>query len=844
MQDFEKLGVFYLGREYDLTRKAAEDSLILYDSKDLVTHAVCVGMTGSGKTGLCISLIEEAAIDGIPSILIDPKGDLSNLFLTFPQLRGEDFLPWINAEDAAKKGLSPEDYANQQAATWKKGLGDWGEDGGRIQRLRDAAEFAIYTPGSNAGMPVSILKSFAVPPFEILDDGEMLQERINTTVTSLLGMVGISADPLTSREHILVSTIIARTWLDGHDLDLASLIQAIQTPPMTRIGVLDLEAFYPARDRFNLVLALNNLVASPGFATWMEGVPLDIGQILYTPKGKPRVAIFSIAHLGDAERMFFVSLLLNQFLGWMRTQSGTTSLRALVYMDEIFGYFPPVANPPSKLPLLTLLKQARAFGVGIVLATQNPVDLDYKGLSNTGTWFIGRLQTERDKARVMDGLEGAVTAAGASFDRSRMEQIISGLGNRVFLMNNTHEDEPVVFTTRWAMSYLRGPLTRSQIKILMDPYKARLPIAAPAAATRTRPAAAAAVTGASDDAAPPSTSFDEDAPAAVALGKAPARATPGAQAAGLQPTLPPDVSQFFIPVRGSGGMLVYQPVLVGAAKIRYADARSKIDTADSTIVVTAISDAAVPVNWDESVAPEWSLKDVEKKPSKPGQFADLPVAAGRAKSYVSWSRDFVDWVYSTRRLELFRSPGTGAISNPGESERDFRVRLSQVVHEQRDEAVDTLRRKYASKRAALVEKIRRAQQAEDREQNQASQAKVQTIISVSATILGAILGRKTVSSSTVGKATTAARGVGRAMQQDDDVTRAQENVQVSQQQLVDLDADLKAEIEALAARNDPATEDMDTLVLKPKKSDIAVQLVSLVWTPYWQNANGMLTPAW
>ncbi|MFZ1265481.1 MAG: ATP-binding protein, partial [Anaerolineae bacterium] len=503
MQDFEKLGVFYLGREYDLTRRAAEDSLILYDSKDLVTHAVCVGMTGSGKTGLCISLIEEAAIDGIPSILIDPKGDLSNLFLTFPQLRGEDFLPWINAEDAAKKGLSPEDYANQQAATWKKGLGDWGEDGGRIQRLRDAAEFAIYTPGSNAGMPVSILKSFAVPPFEILDDGEMLQERINTTVTSLLGMVGISADPLTSREHILVSTIIARTWLDGHDLDLASLIQAIQTPPMTRIGVLDLEAFYPARDRFNLVLALNNLVASPGFATWMEGVPLDIGQILYTPKGKPRVAIFSIAHLGDAERMFFVSLLLNQFLGWMRTQSGTTSLRALVYMDEIFGYFPPVANPPSKLPLLTLLKQARAFGVGIVLATQNPVDLDYKGLSNTGTWFIGRLQTERDKARVMDGLEGAVTAAGASFDRSRMEQIISGLGNRVFLMNNTHEDEPVVFTTRWAMSYLRGPLTRSQIKILMDPYKARLPIAAPAAATRTRPAPAAAVTEAPDDAAPP-----------------------------------------------------------------------------------------------------------------------------------------------------------------------------------------------------------------------------------------------------------------------------------------------------------------------------------------------------
>ena len=840
MQDFEKLGVFYLGREYDLTRKAAEDSLILYDSRDLVTHAVCVGMTGSGKTGLCISLIEEATLDNIPSILIDPKGDLSNLFLTFPQLRGEDFFPWINVEDAAKKGLTPEDYANQQAAAWKKGLSDWGEDGARIQRLRDAAEFVIYTPGSNAGVPVSILKSFAAPPFEILDDGELLQERINTTVTSLMGMVGISADPLTSREHILISTIIGQSWREGRDLDLASLIQAIQSPPMTRIGVLDLEAFYPAKDRFNLVLALNNLVASPGFATWMEGVPLDIGQILRTPKGKPRVAIFSIAHLGDAERMFFVSMLLNQFLGWMRTQSGTTSLRALVYMDEIFGYFPPIANPPSKLPLLTLLKQARAFGVGIVLATQNPVDLDYKGLSNTGTWFIGRLQTERDKARVMDGLEGAVTAAGASFDRSRMEQIISGLGNRVFLMNNTHEDEPVVFTTRWAMSYLRGPLTRSQIKVLMDPYKARQPILTAAPATRPAPVIAPAMADA-DEAASPS---EEEAVAPVALGKAPARATPGAPTAGLQPTLPPDVSQFFIPVRGSGGMLVYQPMLVGAAKVRYADARAKIDTAETITVMTAIADAAVPVNWEESVEPEWSLKNVEKKPTKPGQFADLPAAAGRAKSYQAWSRDFVDWVYSTRRLELFRSPGTGAISNASESERDFRVRLSQVVHEQRDDATETLRKKYAPKRAALVEKIRRAQQAVDREQNQASQAKMQTAISVGATLIGAFLGRKTVSSSTVGKATTAARGVGRAMQQGDDVTRAQETVRVLQQQLEDLDAELESEIKALAARNDPAIEDMDTLVLKPKKSDIAVQLVSLVWTPYWQNANGMLTPAW
>ncbi len=460
--------------------KKPQEDLILYDSRDLVTHAVVVGMTGSGKTGLCIDLIEEATIDNVPSILIDPKGDLTNLLLTFPNLSAEDFLPWINADDASRKGLSTEEFAAQQAEQWTKGLADWGQDGSRIQRLRDSADFTIYTPGSSAGVQVSILKSFAVPPVEVMEDGELFKERVTTTVTSLLGLLGINADPLQSREHILLSTIISHTWKQGHDLDIAALITEVQKPPVTKIGVLDLESFYPSKDRFSLVMALNNLLASPGFGAWMEGVPLDIGQILHTRQGKPRVAIFSIAHLGEAERMFFVSLLLNQILGWMRTQPGTTSLRALVYMDEIFGYFPPIANPPSKLPLLTLLKQARAYGVGVVLATQNPVDLDYKGLSNTGTWFIGRLQTERDKARVMDGLEGATVGAGGAFDRPRMERLLAGLGSRVFLMHNTHEDQPVVFTTRWAMSYLRGPLTRSQIKLLMDPYKAVTPGAVPA----------------------------------------------------------------------------------------------------------------------------------------------------------------------------------------------------------------------------------------------------------------------------------------------------------------------------------------------------------------------------
>jgi hypothetical protein len=472
MEDFEKLGTFYLGRVYDLNANKPKDEFLLYDSKDLVTHAVCVGMTGSGKTGLCLALIEEAAIDGIPSLLIDPKGDLADLLLTFPNLSGQDFLPWINLDDAQQKGMTPVEYANKQADTWKNGLASWGQDGARIQRLRDAADFLIYTPGSNAGIPISILKSFATPPSAILNDEDLLRERISTTVMSLLGLVGIEADPIQSREHILLSTILDTAWRQGQDLDLAAIIQQVQKPPITKIGVLDLESFYSSKDRFTLVLALNNLLASPGFNAWLQGTPLDLSQILYTPNGKPRVAIISISHLSDPERMFFVSLLMNQVLGWMRGQSGTTSLRAIVYMDEIFGFLPPIANPPSKLPMITLLKQARAFGVGMVLATQNPVDLDYKALGNAGTWFIGRLQTERDKARLLDGLDSAAASSGAQFNRSQIEKILSTLGSRVFLMNNIHEDAPEIFQSRWDLSYLRGPLTRDQIKTLMDPLKA------------------------------------------------------------------------------------------------------------------------------------------------------------------------------------------------------------------------------------------------------------------------------------------------------------------------------------------------------------------------------------
>ncbi|MFM7734613.1 MAG: ATP-binding protein, partial [Alphaproteobacteria bacterium] len=495
MQDYEKLGVFYLGRRWDHDAKATIDEPVLYDSRDLTTHAVCVGMTGSGKTGLCLALLEEAAIDGIPAIAIDPKGDLGNLLLTFPALRPADFRPWIDEGEAARAGLDVDAQAERVAERWRKGLAEWDQEPERIARFRDAVDLAIYTPGSSAGLPLSVLRSLSAPPRDA--DPEDVRDRTVGTVSALLGLLGVDADPLRSREHVLLSKILEKAWSEGRDVELSTLVREIASPPIDRVGALDLESFYPAKDRSALSLALNSLLASPGFSAWLEGEPLDVDRLLWTAEGKPRLSIVSIAHLSEAERMFFVSLLLSEVLTWVRRQSGTSSLRAILYMDEVAGFFPPVAAPPSKAPMLSLLKQARAFGVGVVLSTQNPVDLDYKGLSNAGTWFLGRLQTERDKARVLDGLEGASAAAGRELDRKSTDKILSALGQRVFLMNDVHRDAPEVFQSRWALSYLRGPLTRVQIQALMADRRAAAGAVRPQAhgAAATESPAGSASTG-------------------------------------------------------------------------------------------------------------------------------------------------------------------------------------------------------------------------------------------------------------------------------------------------------------------------------------------------------------
>ena len=810
MAEYEKLGLFYLGRIVDLAKKSANADYLLYDSRDLVTHAVCVGMTGSGKTGLCIDLLEEAAIDGVPSLVIDPKGDLGNLLLTFPNLSASDFRPWIDEEDARRNGKSADQWAAAQADLWKKGLASWDQDGDRIKRLKDAADFAIYTPGSQSGLPLSIVRSFAAPAADFVNEPDLMRERVATTVTSLLGLLGIDADPIKSREHILLSTLIDATWREGKDLDLAALIQLVEKPPVQRIGVLELESFYPAEKRFELAMSINNLLAAPGFSAWMEGEPLDVQRLLFTTAGKPRVSILSIAHLNDAERMFFVSLLLNEVLGWMRQQPGTTSLRALVYMDEIAGYLPPVAMPASKAPMLTLLKQARAFGVGMVLATQNPVDLDYKALSNAGTWFIGRLQTERDQDRVLDGLEGAMSTAGGAFDRAAMSKIIGSVGKRQFLLHNVHEDHPEVFESRWAMSYLRGPLTRAQIKILMD---------------GRRPAAGA--TGAQGaQGAMGAKGAEPAAAAARSAVVAPQTNTPYAPLAPNAPVLPPGISQFFAPAKAGAN---YAPMIAAAADLRFADAKSGLDITKSVVVVTPVTGDPIPVNWDQAEEASFDVGQLATELPSHATFDDLPGPASKAKSYADWSKSFVTWLSTSQTLTTYRSPSLGITSNGAESQGDFRARLLQKARERRDEDVAALRQKYAPKLAALQERLRRAQQTVEREQSQATGQKIQAGISLATTVLGALLGRKTLSATNIGKATTAVRGMGRAVEQSQDVGRAQENSASVQSQIDEMNTSLQSEIAALDVTYNPQTEKLETVTLKPKRTGIQVKLVALTW---------------
>jgi len=833
----EKLGSFYLGKEYDLANQKLLDIPINYDARDLTTHAVCVGMTGSGKTGLCLDLLEEAALDNVPALLIDPKGDITNLLLTFPDLLPEDFLPWINVDDARRKGLTPEEFAAGQAKLWSDGLASWDQGGDRIRALKASADFAIYTPGSEAGLPVSIMSSFNSPGLDWETESETLRERIQGTVSALLGLAGIEADPVRSREHILLSTLLEDAWRRNESMDLAKLITSVQKPPFQQVGVLNLEAFFPEKDRFGLAMALNNIIASPSFAAWLKGDPLDIPSMLYTPEGKPRHSIFYIAHLSEAERMFFVTILLETFISWMRSQPGTTSLRALVYMDEVFGYFPPSANPPSKRPMLTLMKQARAFGCGMMLTTQNPVDLDYKGLTNAGTWFIGKLQAERDKARLLAGLQSAMAEAGSLSDTRVLDKLISSLDSRVFLLHNVNEDGPVVFQTRWAMSYLRGPLTRQQVKQLMADRKPAAP-AAPARRKAGETATAASTAG---------TAFATEV-------AAPASVT-GAGPAGFSntpPMAPPGVNQVFLPVTireseslrvleskvggritATNQQLVFQPALVGLASVAFADRKLGLDETQELALMLPLDPDARSVDWRNAQPVELNERELETQPPRDALFAGgIPASVSAARGLTKMATDLTDHLYRNQAFTLLYNPALKLYAAPDEDERDFRARCQLVAREKRDELVDDIRKKYDVKLQRLAD--RKAKEEEDLTNSKAQLTgrvgeEILSGLDSVAGLFGLFGRRKSVSS--LSKVATKRRITAKA-QADIDKTKAE--IARLEEDLATLQSDMEAEMSEATEELTQDAEQIEEVKVTPRKSDINVHLVTLAWMPSWE----------
>jgi hypothetical protein len=829
----EKLGSFYLGKEYDTDLGQVTDRPVNYDSRDLTTHAVCVGMTGSGKTGLCIGLLEEAAIDGVPALIVDPKGDITNLLLTFPDLRPEDFLPWINVEEAEAKGVTPETYAASVAETWAKGLAEWDQGPERIRLLRETTDLVIYTPGSEAGLTLSILSSFKAPALDWDTEAEALREQIQGIVSALLGLVGIAADPLRSREHILLSNIIETSWRAGQDLDIGSLILAVQKPPFAKMGVFDVDAFFPEKDRFGLAMLLNNIIASPSFASWTAGHPLDIGSLLWDETGKPRHSIFYLAHLNDAERMFFVTLLVGQLVGWMRTQSGTTSLRALFYMDEIFGFFPPVNEPPSKRPLLTLLKQGRAFGLGVVLAAQNPIDLDYKGLSNAGTWFVGKLQTERDKARLMEGLSGALAAVSGASDSKALDQLISSLRGRTFLLHDVHAPAPLVFETRWALSYLCGPLTRKQIKQLMADRKApppapavTLPASVPAAGT----AGVASSTARASD----------------GTGETPA-GTPAA--ASIQPPdLAAGIRQVYLPLTltseqasaavdehagpgiiAAGQHLAYEPALLGLATVRFVDRKFALDESRDLANLVLLSEEGSVIDWKDGWSAALTERELLTDP-EPGanSYAGLPPAFAGLRNLSSLGAGLADYLYRSQVYILLNNPSLKLHAELREIERDFRARCQQAARELRDAAVDKLAAKYDPQFSRLQARLDRTQANLDdarAEYGESHRDEVVSSVKHAAGALG-LFGRKKPQ-------------VDRAASRRADAAKAeigQDEAEISRLQadMAELQSRMQSEASALSQQWLQAAEDIQEMRIVPRKSDVNVRSMMLAWAANWQ----------
>ncbi len=769
---YEKMGLFYLGKD------ASDDDLTLYKSKHLTTHAAIIGMTGSGKTGLGIDLIEEAAIDNIPAIIIDPKGDMSNLCLAFPNMNEQDFEPWIDPSEAANKNKTISQMAKDTAKMWKEGIESFSQDLSRVQKFANV-EKTIYTPGSSAGVGVNILGSFNVPSAEILDDADTFSALINTTVSSLLSLVSIEADPVSSKEHLLLSNIFHHYWIQGVSLSLENLIGYIATPPFEKIGMLQLKSFYPQKDRMKLAMLFNNVISSVTFSSWIKGEPLDIQNMMYDENGKAKISIFSIAHLNDSQRMFFVTILLNAYISWMRRQRGSSSLKAILYMDEIFGFFPPTSNPPSKQPMLLLLKQARAFGTGVILSTQNPVDIDYKGLSNIGTWFIGKLQTKQDIAKVLDGI-----AAKSSISKKELSQKISTLKGRHFFLKNVHSDQTSEFYTRWVLSYLKGPMTKDDIRSLMKNKKQDIQESKINTTTKTN------------------TKIE------------------------TKPLISENIKQYYNDTNINAQTPFY-PYLYGVAKLRFYNQKRGIDTLEELYYKLELDESQTTINWEDAYEEE--ILNISTKPSANASYSALPAFITQERSLKPFIKKLNDYLYGSKRIELFVCKELKLESTLDQNKRDFLVEIDDILKEKRELLIEKLKNKYQTKYDRYEDKLKRLEIKLQKEQSDVSSKTTDTIIGIGITVLGALFGKKTFSSSTISKGASALKKGKSVLKERNDVKNTESLILDIQQDIEQLELDLQNEIEKIQDQYQSENYEIKSIFIKPRRSDISIEDMALLW---------------
>jgi len=771
---YEKLGLFYLGKDVDKDSFAATEALTLLKNKNFTTHAAIIGMTGSGKTGLGVAILEEAAIDNIPAIVIDPKGDMGDLCLTDPDFSPDIFEPWIR-DEAEAKGEESFAYAQKMARIWKEGIESWGQSTERVARFA-AVEKCIYTPGSSAGLPVNIMASLDTPPAEIMGDSDTFASYLKSTTVSLLSLIGEDTDALDSPEYILLAQILTKAWLSGESMGVDRIIGQIINPPFKKIGVLPLDTFFPQEKRFKLATKFNALLASPSFSMWLQGESLDIQNLLYDANGKAKVSIFSISHLNDQERMFFVTLLLNKYIAWMRRQSGTSRLKTLLYMDEIFGFFPPTKNPPSKEPMLLLLKQARAFGVGVVLSTQNPVDFDYKGLSNIGTWFIGRLQTTQDIERVIDGLGGQI---GSRFNKAEIKNILANLQKRTFFLKSAHLDDIRLFTTRWVLSYLKGPLKKKEISVLMQKQKESY------------------LSGSE---------------------KSVSRRTENRDTQQTYQQIDASIPQYFEPDPSAQNH--FYATLGTKVSVHFFNQRRGIDEEKELVFSLPLEEMQQRIDWSEATEEDTDFEKFPHTAPQVARFSILPDVVLEDRGLRKSIKELKDYLYQTQTITLWKSERPKLESKVGETKTDFMIRLEDLLQEKKEEEIEKLKERYAKKEKILFDRLSRAQERVEKE----SADSTSTLIETGIAVLGALLGRTSVAK--IGRAVN--KG-GKILKERGDMSRAQERVQKIQDDIEALSDELEEKIDQLYEKYDIDRCTINEVKIKPRRTDIDVECCAIVW---------------